>query len=125
MGTIASFEFPETHLKTGENIVVVNVNMTVLNNTGCGDFTCFNVFQTYAGMVGVPGFGVNAAFISLEGDDMKVKSLGMTVKGSYSQTFRMNCKVIGDGSPAEPLNVTDEPACKAIKAEGGCTAPSM
>lgn len=118
--TLATYKFPETHLKPGENDVVVSVNMTVNNGDECGSLPCFNVFQTYVALS--PLFGVNAAFISLESEEMKVKSLGLTVKGSYSQTFNMNCHIIGaDGTPEEPLNVSNEPVCKI---PGGCQPPA-
>lgn len=120
--TLATYKFPETHLKPGENDVEVSVNMTLNNGDDCAPFNCFNIFQIYVGRP--KGFGINAAFISLESEEMKVKSLGLTVKGVYSQTFKMNCKMIGGGTglPEEPLNVSDEPVCKI---PGGCQPPVM
>lgn len=120
--TLATYEFPEVHLQPGANDIDVKINMTVSTQMCSGPYgsrLCFNDFQVAVAMI---GYGVDAAFISLESEEMKVKSLGITVKGTYAQTFKMSCAIIGiDGIPEHPLNVSNEEACQI---PDGCQAPS-
>lgn len=126
--TIASYEFPQQHLKPGDNHITVKVNMTILNNSLCGfnavgqPTPCFGLFISQAGYVGlIPE--IPAAFLSLESDDMEVKAMGLSVKGGpYSTFFKMSCK-ISDEQPPNPLNVSLEPACQALPK--GCSAPAQ
>jgi len=116
--TIATYEFPETHLEKGDNDVVVKVNMTILGNDDCGGgLLCFNIFKVSAAMVGVyPGI---TAFLELASDDIHVKTMGLSVPGKFHSSFKMSCHIGPD--PAEPLNVSVLPECQISQR---CAAPS-
>jgi hypothetical protein len=113
---IAQFEFPEMHLKTGDNNITAKVNMTLLNQEKCGtSLTCFGLFETVVAMGAA--FDV-PAFVTVNGKDMHAKVFGVRLFGTYHKAFQMECGLIsGDTGPKHPINVTNESSCIA---SGGC-----
>lgn len=118
---IASFEFPETHLKPGDNTIHATVNMSLMNQDKCGDgLTCFGVFETIVGVAGkFPS--IPYAYVTIAGADMKLKSAGLSVHGTFSKAFKMNCNSDGK-KPKEPVNTSTYQPC--IDA-GGCASIVM
>jgi hypothetical protein len=113
---IASFEFPEQHLKPGDNTIHATVNMSLMNQKKCGDgLTCFGAFETVVGFAGkFPG--IPYAYVTIAGTDMKLKSMGLPVHGSYNKAFKMSCNSDGQ-APKESINTSTYQPC--IDA-GGC-----
>jgi len=129
---LAEFEFPELTLRKGDNAIEVTVNMSLVSGyDDCGSLSsCFGIFQILAAFSHSFGLG---AYMSLSGDDMHVKSMGLGVPGKFSSNFVLNCSVYGFMNettgkwekhvvPEHPVNVSEVPGC--IDA-GGCVKPSQ
>lgn len=114
--TIAAFEFPEQHLKSGDNTIHATVNMSLMNQTKCGEgLTCFGAFETIVAFAGKFPL-VPYAYVTIAGTDIKLTSLGLPVHGSYDKAFMMSCQSDGK-SPKESVNTSTYQPC--IDA-GGC-----
>lgn len=111
---IANFTFPETALKPGDNIIHASVNMSLMNQDKCGVYACFALFETIVAVAG-KGMGIPHAYVTIAGTDMKLKSLGLPVHGTYNKAFKMNCNSAGE-TPKKPVNTSTYQPC--IDADG-------
>lgn len=129
---LAKFTFPAQTLKPGDNSIEATVNMTL---TAVGDTcgkssSCFGIFQVLAAFSRSFGLG---AYMSLEGSDMHIKTMGLGVPGSFHSRFDMNCSVyaefnetsgkwVNEVIPTHPVNVSEVPECLEA---GGCVKPTQ